>query len=113
MGSLFPSFQLEGGDARLSILPIPSQYFEKEKVKKHIPVEESEVVKQFVANPVKRCSKSTTRKLLPPSEVKKTIRRIQEIAELMKERDLPSNPDLWKEDDVRKVIEESYQKFRV
>lgn len=68
-------------------------------------ITQSKIIQEWLKNPVKRASKSLVRKTLSQRQIKTTLRVIRDVAELMKKEGLPSNPDLWQEDDVRKVLE--------
>lgn len=78
-----------------------------------VDVRESNVIKEFMKHPVRRAGGAKFGKFLSESQIRETINLVQRIANYIKEyrHDLPTNPDLWKEEDIAKIIEEMKARY--
>ncbi|RLC60867.1 MAG: hypothetical protein DRI01_09495 [Chloroflexi bacterium] len=76
--------------------------------KKHVrDAMEAKCIQEFVNNPVKRTRRAHGVSYYSPAKVKQVVSKVQDLINFIKAKnlDVPSNPDMWEEDSIRRVIE--------
>jgi len=114
----YVTINVEGKRVRVELTPEEAKTIVEEmlkpKEKRNIPsVMESRVVQEFLKNPVRRAGSAKYGRMLPEKVVRSTINIIQRIADYIREyhHELPTNPDLWNEDMIARVLEEMKKEY--
>lgn len=78
-----------------------------------VDVRQANVIQEFIKNPIRRAGGAKYGRMLPERAIRETINLVQRIANYIKEyhHELPTNPDLWNEDMIARILEEMKERF--
>ncbi|MCD6418469.1 site-specific integrase [bacterium] len=76
-------------------------------------VTQASVIQEWLKRPVRRSGGAKFGKFLGEKQIRTTLNIVKRIANYIREyrHDLPVNPDLWKEEDIAKIIEEMKARY--